>query len=246
MPFPAGGKMHIISQILERYPKAATIAASVLVFVGTPAAFLLYQHSRLGRKVHHSASTGTLANLPLQNIKSIPESALDKDASSHTRALYDIASLSTASINICPSLAEDMILTRYLRRNMTAFSRMPQAYALSLTCDKHARKSFQASHIQRLNFEPGDIVCGGYRVVLREENRVEFAMELNHISGRLVTTFDRKDNQITFTTQTLMWQPSNIKAPMPLENPILKFAHEITAWWMLEAGLLYITDYTPM
>ncbi|KAK2868061.1 hypothetical protein FQN49_003196 [Arthroderma sp. PD_2] len=238
--------MSDLSQVFERCPKALTAAAAVLVVVGAPAAFLLYQHRRLGRKVRHSASTGSLADLPLENIKSMPESTMRKDVASGTRALYDVASLSTASRNVSPSISEDEILTRYLRRNMTAFSRMPQAYALSLTCDQYARKSFKASHIQRLNFEPGDVVCGGYKVALREQDRVEFAMEMNEIQGRLVTTFERKDGLIIFTTQTLMWLPSDVKAPMPLENPILKFAHEITAWWMLEAGLLYITDYISL
>ncbi|KAF3481142.1 uncharacterized protein GIQ15_03901 [Arthroderma uncinatum] len=238
--------MSCLSQVLERCLRALTAAAAVLVIVGAPTAFLLCQHSRLGRKVRHSSSTGSLAALPLQNIKSMPVSSHNKDAASETRAIYDVASLSTASINVSPSLSEDEILTRYLRRNMTAFSRMPQAYALSLTCDQYARKSFKASHIQRLNFEPGDIVCGGYKVALREQDRVEFAMELNEIRGRLVTTFERKEDQIIFTTQTLMWLPSHITTPMPLENPILKFAHELTSWWMLEAGLLYITDYTPI
>ncbi|EFR04130.1 hypothetical protein MGYG_07137 [Nannizzia gypsea CBS 118893] len=246
MQFFTKDGMSAISQAFERYPRALTAAAAVLVIVGAPAAFLLYHHDRLGRKVRHSTIRGSLADTPLQDIKSMPESALNKDAASKTRALYDVASLSTLSINISPALSEDEILTRYLRRNMTAFSRFPQAYALSLNCDQHARKTFKASHIQRLNFEPGDVVCAAYTVVFREQNRVEFAMELNQIRGRLVTTFERNGGQITFKTQTAMWQSSDLKAPMPLETPILKFAHELTSWWMLEAGILYLTDYTSI
>lgn len=239
-------RMAAISQLFERYPRALTTAAAVLVVVGAPTAFLLYQHSRLGRKVRHSASRGSLADLPLQDVKSMPESVQDKDAASKTRAVYDVASLSTLGINISPLLADEEILTRYLRRNMTAFSRFPQAYALSLNCDQSSRKTFKASHIQALNFEPGDVVCGAYTVVCREQDRVEFGMALNQIRGRLVTTLERNDGQITFKTQTVMWQPSVVKAPMPLENPVLKFAHEITSWWMLEAGILYLTDYTSV
>ncbi|EFE38091.1 conserved hypothetical protein [Trichophyton verrucosum HKI 0517] len=231
-------RMSVISQLFERYPRALTTAAAVLVVVGAPTAFLLYQHSRLGCKVRHSTSRGSLADLPLQDVKSMPESVQDKDAASKTRAVYDVASLSTLGINISPLLADEEILTRYLRRNMTAFSRFPQAYALSLNCDQSSRKTFKASHIQSLNFEPGDVVCGAYTVVCREQDRVEFGMALNQIRGRLVTTLERNDGQITFKTQTVMWQPSDVKAPMPLENPVLKFAHEITSWWMLEAGIL--------
>ncbi|KAK2751039.1 hypothetical protein FQN57_000114 [Myotisia sp. PD_48] len=230
-----------ISQVIAKlslYPKSL----GTLVALGGPTLYLILFRRRLGRKIRHKTCSGCLADLPIDSIRSIPSFTIKH--AHQTRAVYDRASLPvpTALLPSPPECPEDELLTRYLRRNMTCFSRLPQAFILRLACEAALRKTFQAEYIRKLDFEVGDVVCGGYKVAFRDSERVEFAMEQGAIQGRLVTLLKRRGEETEFVTQTVMWKPDTVTGPMPLDIGIVKWLHELTSWWMLSSGVRYLLN----
>lgn len=221
--------------MMSQYPK--TIAA--LLLIGTPTVCLLRLHKRLSRRVHHSLRSGPFAYLipPTQHIKSIPPSEQTDD----NHAIYDKASITIPTARLPSSLDGDELLIRYLRRNMTCFTRFPQALLLRLVSKGPTRKTFSPSHIQRLNFDEGDVICGMYEVIHRGKNRVEFELKpQGGLQGRLVITIERKGEETHFLTQTAMWKQRGNKKPMPLEIKFVYFLHQLASWWLIDSGTQYL------
>ena len=90
------------------------------------------------------------------------------------------------------------LFTRLMRRNMRAFAAyLPQSWLMRLLARTPEQKaSFSAAHIEGLEFEPGDVACGFYEVLVRRGVRCEMGMSASAMpvrgfpgsfGGRLVT-----------------------------------------------------------
>lgn len=92
-------------------------------------------------------------------------------------------------------------------------------------------------------FKEGDVVCGFYTVVLRTEEKVEYALKpLGPVNGRLVISVEQKGNETVFSSQTVMWKGQHDKIMMPLERSVMKWLHELASWWLLDLGTHYMTS----
>ncbi|GMF81252.1 unnamed protein product [Aspergillus oryzae] len=131
---------------------------------------------------------------------------------------------------------------------MTAFSRFPQAWILRLTVPPADRITFHASHIQSLQFKEGDLVCGLYRVQERTPSKAVLELLFKgEVSGRMVIRFWEDGEDVVFCTETIMWTRKvnagqGKRVIVPLENPMLKFLHEMAAWWLIDSGVTYLLD----
>lgn len=105
------------------------------------------------------------------------------------------------------------------------------------------RNTFKASYIHSLDFKEGDIVCGLYRVAARTASSIEFEfMPPAPAMGRLVLSYREKDANMVFSSETAMWRNKEDKVPVPLERSVLKYLHEMAAWWLLDSGVRYLMD----
>ncbi|KAF7128668.1 hypothetical protein CNMCM5793_003519 [Aspergillus hiratsukae] len=215
--------------------KALPITAAIL---GTTAVgFYLFRQnlkSRLTTKAQH----GHLPRSISPNITTAPQEVFTEQ----TVAVYDSASISVPRQQL-PALPTEELLTRLLRRNMSSFTSLPQAYILRTMSTAAEKPSFAPANIQRLDFKEGDLVCGAYRVILRTPAKVEFEIKpMGAVRARLAITVTEKDDQMVFMNETLMWKPKGEKGVMPLETGVGKWLHELTAWWMVDSGVKYLKD----
>lgn len=117
---------------------------------------------------------------------------------------------------------------------------------IRLLCGSEEEKlSFKSSKISSLDFEKGELVCGVYRVVAREKNKVEFEIQmknLDFVDGRLAMSFSEMEEEVVFCSETMMWRHADEKRSMPLEKPLLRWMHETAAWWLIDSGVKYLMD----
>ncbi|KAK2773468.1 hypothetical protein FQN53_004147 [Emmonsiellopsis sp. PD_33] len=237
---------HLLSKTLNlalTYPKTLT----TLLVLGTPTIYFLRLHRQLSRKIQHSRRTGSLSSFPLTtNVRSIPAGTL----TSPTRAVYDTATLSLPASSL-PSehdLPAEELLTHYLRRNMQNFSWFPQARLLRLTSRTAAEKqTFEPGYLQRAGFREGELICGIYTVVGRRGGVVEFELKpTGAMRGRLVISVERRgeggDGEVVFGSETVMWKGEGEKGVLPLEVGLLRFLHEMAAWWLLVSGTGWLVE----
>lgn len=63
--------------------------------------------------------------------------------------------------------------------------------------------------------------------------------------GRLVIGYeaDEKKGMLVFSSETVMWRrKSEGGGKIPLENPVVRFFHEMTAWWLMDSGVRFLMD----
>ena len=197
-------------------------------------------HRTLGSKLHashHSTIPPTIA----ARIHSIPEDVLaSKDTFS---VFYDRASRPVAR-RLLPDIPVPFLLTCLLRRNLATFAHFPQAWILRLSTPSRDRCTFSSNYVQSLDFKENELVCGVYRVAARRENQVELAMSRGAVTGRLVIGYESDEDKgmVVFSTETIMWIPKDKGGSIPLENPVLRFFHEMTAWWLIDSGVRFLLD----
>ncbi|KAL4894716.1 hypothetical protein BDV59DRAFT_200528 [Aspergillus ambiguus] len=204
----------------------------------TAVAYFYFVHRSLERRIVHGSSHGTLPTSLSSTITSIPPAVFtDEYYSIHDHAACRV------SRNLLPGKEAEVLFTLLLRRNMTAFARFPQAWILRLVVPPVERKTFSASHLQSLNFDKGDLVCGVYRVEERTPDKVVFKLLFKGpVSGRLVIRYTEEGDEVVYHSETAMWtrfekeDKTSRRASMPLEKPLLRFLHEMAAWWLLESG----------
>lgn len=214
------------------YPKLITSALAV----GFPTLYLLYIHAHLSRKVDHTTSSGNLTASTVGNIDSVPSSAVAEECF----MVHDIASKAVPT-SLLPTIEQPALLTLYLRYNMVRFSRLPQAWILRLMCTSSERETFKLDHIQNLDFKEGDVVCGGYTVVVRTAGKVEFAMKpVGPVNGRLVIAVEERGKDSIFSSETIMWKGRDKTFVMPLERGLGRWMHELASWWLLDSGTKYL------
>ncbi|RHZ46215.1 uncharacterized protein CDV56_101630 [Aspergillus thermomutatus] len=211
------------------------IASAIL---GTTAVGVYLFRQNLKSRITTNAQHGHLPRSVSTNITTAPEEVFTEQ----TVAVYDSASISVPRRQL-PALPMEELLTRFLRRNMSRFASLPQAYILRTMSTASEKPSFVPANIQRLDFKEGDVVCGAYRVLLRAPGKVEFEIKaMGAVQARLAITLAEKDDQMVFMNETLMWKPKGEKVVMPLETGVGKWLHEVTAWWMVDSGVKYLMD----
>lgn len=86
-------------------------------------------------------------------------------------------------------------------------------------------------------------MCGVYRVAARKDDRVELEMSRGNAVGRLVIGYvvDEGRETMTFSNETVMWC-RKAEGKLPLENRVVRFFHEMTAWWLMDSGVCYLMD----
>ena len=211
------------------------------VITGSSAVYFYIFHQRLSSRIQHQSRHGKLSQKP-GNIESAPDSVITDEYFT----LYDRSLKATLRASLPSGVPTELLFTKLVRRNMTAFSHFPQALILrALSKAPEERKSFTASHISSLDFSEGDLICGVYRVVLRNKNKVELEIKMKNmpwVSGRLVISFQERGDEVLFSTETLMWRRADEGRRMPLEKPVVRWMHETAAWWLIDSGVGYLVD----
>ncbi|KAJ5457707.1 hypothetical protein N7475_009095 [Penicillium sp. IBT 31633x] len=141
------------------------ILTATAIITGSSALYLYIFHERLSKRITHISYRGTLPATEKLSIQSIPYPVLCDGYFT----LYDRCSQSVPRASL-PSESIDILFKKLMRRNMTAFSRLPQALALAMASKTPEQKrSFQKEYLATLDFEVGDLVCGAYRVAVRKK-----------------------------------------------------------------------------
>ncbi|KAL5356076.1 hypothetical protein BJX96DRAFT_162169 [Aspergillus floccosus] len=225
-------------------PSLLFVTSFCLATSSTAVAYFYFLHRSLEHRVVHGSQHGKLPSSLSATITSIPPEVFTDEY----YAIHDHASR-RVSRKLLPNKETDEVFTMLLRRNMTAFGKFPQAWIIRLIVPPVDRKTFSAAHIHSLNFEKGDLVCGVYRVEERTPDKAVLAILINGpIGGRLVLRYTEDGEEIVYHSETAMWTkrepgPNGTKrAIMPLEKPVLRFLHEMAAWWLLDSGVRFLTD----
>jgi hypothetical protein len=220
------------------------ILTASAVITGGSAVYFYTFHQRLSSRIQHKSHRGKLSApspKPIE-IESVPETIF----TDQYFALYDHSSKSVSRDALPKNVPTEQLFTKLVRRNMTAFTRFPQALMIRLISRApEEQQSFKASHLSSLDFNEGDLVCGVYRVIARAENKVEFEIKMKNmefINGRLALSFLETEGKVIFSSETLMWRRSDESQPMPLEKPLLRWMHETAAWWLLDSGVKYLME----
>jgi hypothetical protein len=221
------------------------IFTATAIITSSSAIYFYIFHERLSKRVAHNSHLGTLSKAAKPtNLESIPESVF----SDEYFTLYDHASKSVSRACLPSSETTELLFTKLVRRNMTAFSRFPQALVLAMASKTPEQKeSFKAGYLAALDFEVGDLVCGVYRVVVRRRDRVEFEIKMetvDFVQGRLAISFEEcsEEGKVVFCSETAMWKRADEGRKMPLERPVLRWMHETAAWWLIDSGVRYLVD----
>ncbi|PWY94119.1 hypothetical protein BO94DRAFT_510278 [Aspergillus sclerotioniger CBS 115572] len=221
-------------------PAFVSLSSFILAASLSTLTYLALLHRCLKNRINHEKSYGSLPSSESIIITTIPPEIY----TSEYYALHDRASRRVPR-QLLPHQKDTNILTIFLRRNMMAFANFPQAYMLWAVSPAATRPTFHASHISSLDFNKGDLTCGIYRVLERTADKVEFGMTHKGVEGRLVFRLWDEDKDVVFTSETAMWTRMDEmqRATMPLENPVLRFFHELAAWWLLDSGVKYLVDW---
>ncbi|KAI2702087.1 hypothetical protein DTO012A7_962 [Penicillium roqueforti] len=217
------------------------ILTATAIITSSSAIYFYIFHERLSKRIAHKSHLGTLTASTKPSIESIPETVF----SDEYFTIYDHASESVPRACLPSSEATDLLFKRLVRRNMTAFSRFPQALMLAMASKKPEQKqSFKTGYLAALDFEVGDLVCGVYRVVVRRRDRVEFEIKMetvDFVEGRLAISYEEsssleEEGKVVFCSETVMWRRADEGRRMPLERPVLRWMHETASWWLMDSG----------
>ncbi|OQD74901.1 hypothetical protein PENDEC_c009G06628 [Penicillium decumbens] len=222
---------------------AGFILTATAIITGSSVIYLYMFHQRLSSRIQHKSHCGKLAASPKPGeIESIPETVF----TDQYVTLHDWSSKAVPRYLLPSDIPTELLFTKLVRRNMTAFSHFPQALMIRMVCKTaEERQSFKASHISSLDFNPGDLVCGVYRVIARSKNKVEFGMKtknMEFVNGRLAISFREDDGEVVFSTETVMWRRADETRTMPLEKRVVRWMHKTAAWWLLDSGTKYLMD----
>lgn len=144
------------------------------------------------------------------------------------------------------------LFTMLLRRNMRAFSLTPQSWILRMIAKTPEQKqSFTKAHIEALNFEEGDIICGFNRVLKRDPLKAELELTppdgMGSFSGRLVLSLARETDGATLRTQTIQWtEVEKSTTTLPLERGFANFLHETASWHLIVSGVDFLQQETAL
>lgn len=117
-----------------------------------------------------------------------------------------------------------------------------------------AVQTLNPAFIEKLDFVAGDVVCGVYEVLRREDSVVEFGIAQPAsttsqgpkikdagFEGRLVIGMRPVGDLLEVYSETIMWRDTSKKGVvMPLERKIPRVLHELASWWLLDSGVDYL------
>jgi len=202
-------------------------------------AYLLWQHYSLTRRFN----VKTVVGLSALDI-SLPEEVVEEP--SKYVICHEHASKLVLSSTLPKKLKANDVLTEYLRFVMTKFAWSPQAYAMwYFTKSPKRRETFKATHIQSLNFEEGDVVCGAYTVIKRSTTKVEIAFGAHEgytgpvVSGRMVISIEPDGNDTAILNDVYMWRKVDEK-PTPLESGVGQWLHEFFIGRLIGSGVIHL------
>lgn len=231
-------------------PEAKMIILLISALLTFTVASLYIVHRTLNSKLHASHQS-TIPTAITARIRSIPEDVL---TSQNKYAKFYDQAVRSVPRQLLPDVPLPDLLTFLLRHNFVAFAHFPQAWILRLSSPSRDRHTFASDYVQSSNFEEGDRICGVYRAVVRTENQVELSMARGAVTGRLVIgyEFDEDKGMVNFSTETVMWMLKDKEGggggggggggKIPLENPLLRFFHEMAAWWLMDSGVRFLMD----
>jgi hypothetical protein len=150
------------------------------------------------------------------------------------------------------------LLTLFLRRDMAVFCASPQAKLVYLvtgafwpSTSPSFQLSFSPAHINGLDFNEGDLVCGMYTVVLGTPTKCEFELQNPRernpgnpkVNGRMVISYETVGmNKTLFASEMVMWRRADDKQTvMPLERIVPHWMHMVTQTYLLDSGVRYIS-----
>ncbi|KAF7166256.1 hypothetical protein CNMCM5623_000013 [Aspergillus felis] len=200
-------------------------------------AYFYVCHRSLASRIHPVLHIGTLPQSLSSSILSIPPAVYTKQYYS----LYNHASRSVPR-RLLPSHDLPALFVLLLRRNLTVFSHFPKAWKQRSTCPRQLSRTFRSAYIQSLDFNEGDVVCKVYRVLVRKPDRVEFDVDMDECDGRWVMRYWEDGEDVVFASEIVSWRPTETETSMPGENRMMRFIHEIMAWWLLDSGVGYLMD----
>ena len=217
--------------------------SAVVIGTSSVTIYLVSLYRALSRAIEHSSHLELCETMT--TIKSLP-SAFRENMSEY-RIVHDIASTSVPALKLQRYNDKEAMLTSYIRRNMMCFSRFPQAWAIYyMVKSSELQQTFKRAYIQSLDFQVGDVVCGVYRVELRSPNSVELGMAPFQgsppVDGLLVIEIVDQAGQLTFRNETLQWARKESLALLPLEQPVIRWLHNFTTWWLLDTGCKFLSS----
>ena len=251
------------------------VIATLLVLLTSLALLLFYLHNLHGTL--KSRTTHTRPSFPPGALESLPHHLLAHPES--YRIIYERDSIPLAltlstnqnrNFHVHPCARK--IFTALMRRNMIFFATyLPQAWLLRLLArTPEAKHSFSHHHISTLAFEPGDLVCGIYTVLARQDMKCEMGFSPpprssslafstgfpTSFGGRLVTSIVQNESkgegegegagEALLVTETLQWVLRSEAAEatggftLPLERGAMKWLHELASWWLLVEGAKWL------
>ncbi|CAH0034557.1 unnamed protein product [Clonostachys rhizophaga] len=172
--------------------------------------------------------------------------------------LRSLALSPTSTLSGSPS----PLLRTYTSGAHVAFSSTPQAILIRSLVDTETKRTFEASWIQNLQFEPGDVVNGAYKVSYYGQGnetgseRIELMIqappsykgpvpngliisEIVLIEGAPSGSFpgDRAgDDHVVFINETWMWRKESEK-PTLVELKVSGWMHRLMAGWLIKKGI---------
>ncbi|KAF7717531.1 Uncharacterized protein PECH_005459 [Penicillium ucsense] len=219
------------------------ITASAVV-TGGSAIYLYMLHRKLASRIEHRSHRGKLSSKSMR--PTVIDSVAEDIFTDQNVALHDHSSKQVSRVALPKGISPGQLLTKLARRNMIAFSHLPQTWVMRLlSMAPEEQQSFKSAHIDSLNFDKGDLVCGMYRVIECSGNKVEFDIQMRNIDyvhGRLALGYKETTSGIVFSSETFMWRRSDEIRLMPLEKPLLHWMHETAAWWLLDSGTRYLME----
>ncbi|CAG9994330.1 unnamed protein product [Clonostachys byssicola] len=154
------------------------------------------------------------------------------------------------------------LLRAYTSGAHVAFSSTPQAILIRALVDTETKRTFEASWIRNLQFEPGDIVNGAYKVSYSGQGnetgseRIELMIqappsykgpvpnglilsEIVLIEGTPVGSLpgdSAGDGHVVFINETWMWRKESEK-PTFVEAKLSGWMHSLMAGWLITKGI---------
>jgi hypothetical protein len=151
-------------------------------------------------------------------------------------------SIPTASLG---TASDAEILTLFLRRTMTTFSKSINTWGLYyLIRDPKERDTFNPAYLSALNFVPGDRVCGVYVVTSRERRRVTLTLDAPAsyagplVDGLLVIEVKQEQSWTSFVNHTVLWRKKGFRATATvLEGAGGRWMHGLLVRRLVESGV---------
>lgn len=229
-------------------PTAIILSTTAVTLIGAYT-YATYLRRSLQIQIRHQSidAAGRRAASNQGELESLPGDLLDYPQ--NFRIVHDRDERRLSKISAIDRQDAGELFTKLVRRNMAAFSNLPQSWMMSMMAKTpEQRESFKKSHLLGIDYREGDLFCGFYRVIKRGPLKVEIDMEppprVGSMSGRLVFSLHRTMDGAFLRTETLQWVAKDAETTLPLEKPPIRFMHEIASAWLLVSGAEYLESLT--